>query len=183
MDYLASARGPLGNPLYDPQAALRLARQHKQQRACVELLWELGLFEVRHLSSGLGRRVHVPFAAAWMGDLLQHGDTCISNHSHLVVVGAGRSLPGAGIRHATSRRNRQQTARGRTPATEALACHRLPPDTDGRRTTKWHPSESQEKPMHCIYCSFLYSLPSKPCVTFTDCLRRFTARRVRASRR
>ena len=47
MEYLASARGPLGNPLYDPQAALRLARQHKQQRACVELLWELGLFEVR----------------------------------------------------------------------------------------------------------------------------------------
>ena len=56
MDYLASARGPLGNPLYDPQAALRLARQHKQQRACVELLWELGLFEVRNLSLGLVAR-------------------------------------------------------------------------------------------------------------------------------
>ena len=47
MEYLATARDPLGKPLYAPQAALRLARQHKRLRACVELLWELTLFEVQ----------------------------------------------------------------------------------------------------------------------------------------
>lgn len=48
LGYLASARDPLGRPQYNSQVALRLARQQGLRRACVELLWELSLFEVSH---------------------------------------------------------------------------------------------------------------------------------------
>ncbi len=46
LEYLQSARDILNRPLYDPQAALRLARQHNLARASVELLWQLGLYQV-----------------------------------------------------------------------------------------------------------------------------------------
>ena len=45
--YLANARDLLGRPLYDPQTVLRLARQRNKLHACVELLCDLNLYEVR----------------------------------------------------------------------------------------------------------------------------------------
>ena len=47
MQYLANARDLLGKPLYDPQTALRLARQRNKLLACVQLLCDLNLYEVR----------------------------------------------------------------------------------------------------------------------------------------
>jgi len=47
LDYLRTARGPLGSPLYDPQFALQVARQHGMLNACIQLLCELNLHEVR----------------------------------------------------------------------------------------------------------------------------------------
>ena len=44
--YLRTARGSLGSPLYDPQFALQVARQHGKLNACVQLLCELNLHEV-----------------------------------------------------------------------------------------------------------------------------------------
>ena len=46
LQYLANARDLLGKPLYDPQTALRLARQRNKLQACVQLLCDLNLFEV-----------------------------------------------------------------------------------------------------------------------------------------
>lgn len=46
LQYLASARDLLGRPLYDPQTALRLARQRNKLQACVQLLCDLNLYEV-----------------------------------------------------------------------------------------------------------------------------------------
>eukprot|EP00884_Botryococcus_braunii_P001644 jgi/Botrbrau1/11480/Bobra.0360s0007.1 len=43
--HLASARDPLGVPLYDPQYALRLARQWGRRRASIALFCELGMLE------------------------------------------------------------------------------------------------------------------------------------------
>ena len=51
--YLANARDLLGRPLYDPQTALRLARQRNKLHACVELLCDLNLYEVSHLTCTL----------------------------------------------------------------------------------------------------------------------------------
>jgi hypothetical protein len=48
LHYLRSARGTLGSPLYDPQFALQVARQHSKLNACVQLLCELGLHEVSY---------------------------------------------------------------------------------------------------------------------------------------
>ena len=50
--YLANARDLLGRPLYDPQTALRLARQRNKLHACVELLCDLNLYEVRQPTHG-----------------------------------------------------------------------------------------------------------------------------------
>ena len=47
LQYLRSARGSLGSPLYEPQFALQVARQHSKLNACVLLLCELNLHEVR----------------------------------------------------------------------------------------------------------------------------------------
>jgi hypothetical protein len=47
LQYLANARDLLGKPLYDPQTALRLARQRDKLQACVQLLCDLNLYEVR----------------------------------------------------------------------------------------------------------------------------------------
>jgi len=47
LQYLANARDLLGKPLYDPQTALRLARQRNKLQACVQLLCDLNLYEVR----------------------------------------------------------------------------------------------------------------------------------------
>lgn len=46
-EYLETAKDALGKPLYDPQAALQLSRQHHLNRASIELLWQLHLFEVK----------------------------------------------------------------------------------------------------------------------------------------
>lgn len=46
LNYLRTARDKLGAPLYNPQAALRLARQFERKRASVEMLWELDLHQV-----------------------------------------------------------------------------------------------------------------------------------------
>lgn len=46
LEYLQSARDSLGKPWYEPQFALRVARQHGRLNACVRLLCELGLHEV-----------------------------------------------------------------------------------------------------------------------------------------
>ena len=46
LHYLRTARGTLGSPLYDPQFALQVARQHGKLIACVQLLCELSLHEV-----------------------------------------------------------------------------------------------------------------------------------------
>ncbi len=46
LHYLRTARGSLGSPLYDPQFALQVARQHGKLNACVRLLCELNLHEV-----------------------------------------------------------------------------------------------------------------------------------------
>ncbi len=46
LQYLANARDLLGRPLYDPQTALRLARQRNKLQACVQLLCDLNLYEV-----------------------------------------------------------------------------------------------------------------------------------------
>ena len=46
LHYLRTARGSLGSPLYDPQFALQVARQHGKLNACVQLLCELNLHEV-----------------------------------------------------------------------------------------------------------------------------------------
>ena len=46
LDYLGEARDPLGAPLYEPQFALRVARQGGRLKACVRLLCELSLYEV-----------------------------------------------------------------------------------------------------------------------------------------
>lgn len=48
LQYLASARDLLGRPLYDPQTALRLARQRNKLQASVQLLCDLNLYEVSH---------------------------------------------------------------------------------------------------------------------------------------
>lgn len=61
--YLANARDLLGRPLYDPQTALRLARQRNKLHACVELLCDLNLYEVRQpmrdqATSGLHACMH-----------------------------------------------------------------------------------------------------------------------------
>ncbi|DBA75172.1 hypothetical protein WJX77_011350 [Trebouxia sp. C0004] len=45
LQYLANARDLLGKPLYDPQTALRLARQRNKLQACVQLLCDLNLYE------------------------------------------------------------------------------------------------------------------------------------------
>ncbi|KAL3143378.1 hypothetical protein ABBQ38_002206 [Trebouxia sp. C0009 RCD-2024] len=45
LQYLASARDLLGRPLYDPQTALRLARQRNKLHASVQLLCDLNLYE------------------------------------------------------------------------------------------------------------------------------------------
>ena len=45
-EYLETARDPVGKPLYDPQAALQLSRQHHMDRVSIELLWQLHLSEV-----------------------------------------------------------------------------------------------------------------------------------------
>ena len=47
LQYLRSSRGSLGFPLYEPQFALQVARQHSKLNACVQLLCELNLHEVR----------------------------------------------------------------------------------------------------------------------------------------
>ena len=47
LQYIANARDLLGKPLYDPQTALRLARQRNKLQACVQLLCDLNLYEVR----------------------------------------------------------------------------------------------------------------------------------------
>ena len=46
MDHLNAAKDVLGNPLYSPQFALRVARQRGSQKASVALLCQLNLFEV-----------------------------------------------------------------------------------------------------------------------------------------
>lgn len=46
VEYLETAKDALGKPLYDPQAALQLSRQYHLDRASIELLWQLHLFEV-----------------------------------------------------------------------------------------------------------------------------------------
>ena len=46
LQYLASARDVLGRPLYDPQFALRLARQRGCLRACITLFCDVGMYEV-----------------------------------------------------------------------------------------------------------------------------------------
>ena len=48
-EYLETAKDALGKPLYDPQAALQLCRQHNLPRASIELLWLLNLYEVSHV--------------------------------------------------------------------------------------------------------------------------------------
>ncbi|KAK9832068.1 hypothetical protein WJX81_003754 [Elliptochloris bilobata] len=45
LEYLAAARDPLGAPLYEPQFALRVARQGGHLKACVQLFCELNLYE------------------------------------------------------------------------------------------------------------------------------------------
>ena len=47
LEYLGAARDPLGAPLYEPQFALRVARQGGHLKACVQLLCELNLYEAR----------------------------------------------------------------------------------------------------------------------------------------
>ena len=47
LEYLGAARDPLGAPLYEPQFALRVARQDGHLKACVQLLCELNLYEAR----------------------------------------------------------------------------------------------------------------------------------------
>jgi hypothetical protein len=44
LNYLASAKSPLGRPFYDPKAALRLATERGKLRACVALLCQLGMY-------------------------------------------------------------------------------------------------------------------------------------------
>ena len=46
LQYLATARNPLGRPLYDAQYALRLVRQRNRLHASVALFCELSMFEV-----------------------------------------------------------------------------------------------------------------------------------------
>lgn len=55
LEYLQTARDSLGKPWYEPQFALRVARQHSRLNACVQLLCELKLHEVRLLT------MHTPF--------------------------------------------------------------------------------------------------------------------------
>lgn len=45
MEYLERAKNAFGQPLYDPQTALQLSRQHNLISASIELLWQLQLFE------------------------------------------------------------------------------------------------------------------------------------------
>ena len=46
LQYLATARDPLGRPLYDAQYALRLVRQRDRIHASVALFCELSMYEV-----------------------------------------------------------------------------------------------------------------------------------------
>lgn len=45
LEYLQRAKLPGGACLYDPKYVLRLARERKRSRACVQLLCELKLWE------------------------------------------------------------------------------------------------------------------------------------------
>ena len=80
LQYLRSARGSLGSPLYEPQFALQVARQHSKLNACVQLLCELNLHEVRsrHLHTLLALLL---YAASWLHTVLMplqkaHGIAC-----------------------------------------------------------------------------------------------------------
>ena len=55
LQYLANARDLLGRPLYDPQTALRLARQRNKLQASVQLLCDLNLYEVGHMCDVPGK--------------------------------------------------------------------------------------------------------------------------------
>ena len=57
LQYLANARDLLGRPLYDPQTALRLARQRNKLRASVQLLCDLNLYEVSTFAAGMSTDV------------------------------------------------------------------------------------------------------------------------------
>ena len=46
LQYLSTARDPLGRPLYDAQYALRLARERDRMHASVALFCELAMYEV-----------------------------------------------------------------------------------------------------------------------------------------
>lgn len=83
--YLRSARDPLGVPLYDSQVALRLARRHGHRHACVELLWELQLYEV-------GADV-MPFVFCGYGTPVLE----TANGRGLCAVPAGGSSPRTGV--------------------------------------------------------------------------------------
>ena len=54
LQYLASARNPLGRPLYDAQYALRLVRQRDCKHASVALFCELSMFEVHIFDTWTG---------------------------------------------------------------------------------------------------------------------------------
>ena len=77
--YLANARDLLGRPLYDPQTALRLARQRNKLHACVELLCDLNLYEVRQAMHG--QTIHDLHAC-----MLAFGILVTANLLHAVAV-------------------------------------------------------------------------------------------------
>jgi len=59
ISYLSRAKGPLGRPLYDQKFALRLARERNRERACVQLLSDMGMFQD---ATALALRVDVELA-------------------------------------------------------------------------------------------------------------------------
>ncbi|KAI3432414.1 hypothetical protein D9Q98_003968 [Chlorella vulgaris] len=94
LDYLAAARDPGGRPLYDPVAALRLARDRGCLRASVALYCEVGLYEDA-----------VALALSFDGDLAAsiarqpEGDEALSRKLWLAIarhlIGAEPGAPGS----------------------------------------------------------------------------------------
>lgn len=79
LQYLASARDVLGRPLYDPQFALRLARQRGCLRACITLFCDVGMYEVGPTSSHM-LTLPAPSRAIWAFA------ECVKKQAHALAV-------------------------------------------------------------------------------------------------
>ena len=91
LDFLATARDPLGRPLYDPVHALRLAREWGRHRATVALLAEVGLWEdaVELALTSVDRELAVAVARRPAGDPALTRKLWLAIARHVV----GKGLP------------------------------------------------------------------------------------------